>query len=222
MQGGLCKRVYAVQELWDDLLEEFAENAAACLLFLKKMERIVVHSLTHGGRREVGLPPHILMQTLLDSISSAAVALAHRLHECAGVGFCVMVSNRVETVCNSVGDGAVQVCRAEVAPGTSAAFLSRRTELFQRILAKPGAGGKLQVGEYHGRLREMAAAMALDAAAGEQFVTVELVTARASRFSRRAGQGAGVRQSKSTWLLCSRVAGGEAVRARVLACHSHV
>ena len=53
MQGGLCKRVYAVQELWDDLLEEFAENAAACLLFLKKMQRIVVHSLTHGGRREV-------------------------------------------------------------------------------------------------------------------------------------------------------------------------
>ena len=52
-QGGLCKRVYSVQEIWDDLLEDFSENAAACLLFLKKMERIVVHSLTQNGRREV-------------------------------------------------------------------------------------------------------------------------------------------------------------------------
>lgn len=52
-QGGLCKRAYSVQEIWDDLLEDFSENAAGCLLFLKKMERIVVHSLTQHGRREV-------------------------------------------------------------------------------------------------------------------------------------------------------------------------
>ena len=53
-QGGvLSKRVYTVQEIWDDLLGDFSDNASQCLLFLKNLERITVHSLTHAGRREV-------------------------------------------------------------------------------------------------------------------------------------------------------------------------
>jgi hypothetical protein len=51
--GGLTKRVYSVQDIWTDLLEDFVEHAAQCLLFLKKMQRITVHSLTAAGRREV-------------------------------------------------------------------------------------------------------------------------------------------------------------------------
>ena len=72
-----------------------------------------------------------------------------------------------------------------MAPGTSRDFLSLRTALSERILAKPAQGGKLKVDEYHARLGAVAADMAADAEAGQQLVTVDLATSRSSRFSKR-------------------------------------
>jgi hypothetical protein len=151
--GGLSKRMYSAQEIWDELLDVFSENAAQCLLFLKKLHRITVHSLTATGRREV--------------------------------------------------------CRAEVDLLHSPSFLSQRTALFERLLAKPTAGGKLQVPEYHQRLKTIVEEIAFKAEVGEVFVKVDLITSRSSRLSRRA-VGAAVIVSRSTWYVCTRVAAHEA------------
>ena len=150
--SALTKRVYSVQTLWEELLEGFADNASQCLLFLKHLESITVHSLTAAGRREV--------------------------------------------------------CRAQVAQ-TSKAFLADRSPLRRRLLAPPAGGGKLSVGDYHARLAALKEELRSTPAVGEHTVEVELETTRRSRLSRRAGTG--VASSRARWLVCSRVAGGDAV-----------